>query len=164
MSGGYESVLLALLAISSVTDLLWGKIYNAVTFPFLALGLGAQFYFGGLKAGGGAIAAVVIAFALFFPLWRLKVLAAGDVKLLMAAGSFLAPFAILELALLSVLIGGMVGAMVLVRNSGLRGSVASLRDHLIAMPVKSHRMPFGPAMLSAFFVMQISKHYGWNIL
>ncbi len=166
MSEGYEIVLLVLFLVASATDLLWGKIYNGVTLSFLFSGVTYRLFNGGRTDATLAATAVVVAFVLFFPLWRFKALAAGDVKLLMAAGAWSTPKGILELGVLSIVIGAVVGIIVLVKQAGLRGSLISLREHAgpAAIKPKSHRMPFGPAVFSAFLLVHIAEHYRWAIL
>ena len=43
MSEGFEIAVWILLGSALVTDLLWGKIYNYVTFPFLLIGIFCRF-------------------------------------------------------------------------------------------------------------------------
>lgn len=167
MSGGLEPeiALWALLVIASITDLIWGKIYNALTFAFLGTGLLCRFAFSGMAGGTEACCAVALAFALFFPLWRLKAMAAGDVKLLMAAGAWSSPAEILRLAACAVVIGALVGGVLLVRRSGLKRGLSSVREHLRAMsPSHSHRIPFAPAFLCALFLVRIGEMYRWTWL
>jgi prepilin peptidase CpaA len=164
MSGGSEIALWALLVVASVTDLLWGKIFNAVTFFFLFAGILYRLWRVGLPDGGAATLAVAVAFLLFFPLYRVRVVAAGDVKLLMAAGAWSDSKFVLELAMGAVLMGAVVGAIVLVRKLGILASVRNVRAHarITSTGLESHRMPFAPAFLCAFFVLKIAEMCRWS--
>jgi prepilin peptidase CpaA len=165
MSGGIEIVLWVLLGVAFVTDLLWGKIYNAVTFPFLLLGLAIRFGMGGWTTGVQSLLAVGTAFAVFFPLYLLKALAAGDVKLLMAFGAWCQPSAVVQVAISAILIGAMVGAYLLIRQKGLRQSTHSLAEHVRSFqPRSSMRMPFAPSLLCAFFIVRIAELRQWHLI
>jgi prepilin signal peptidase PulO-like enzyme (type II secretory pathway) len=165
MCRGYEIALWILFAASSATDLLWGKIYNGVTLTFLFFGLIAQFYFGGVSAGGQALLSVVLAFVLFFPLYWVKAVAAGDVKLLMAAAAWADLRLVFELSVASLLIGAVVGGIVLIRKAGVGGGVTSVLDQIHGKKavLKPHRMPFAPAFFCALFLIKIAEIYRWNV-
>ena len=166
MSGGSEYALWALLAVASVTDLVWGNIFNGVTFAFLVVGVVYRFWRAGIPEGVTALIAIAVAFIFFFPLWRLKLFAAGDVKLLMAVGAWSDSRLVIELALGAILVGAVVGSIVLVRKLGLMAGLRSVREHARVMvpKVKSHRMPFAPAFLCAFFIVKIAEMYHWGFL
>src|SRR4051794_31236808 len=126
MSWGCESVLWVLLVVASITDLAWGKIFNAVTFPFFFAGLAYRLYEGGPLAEVPALLGVVAALALFLPLYRLGTLAAGDVKLLMVVGAWAEPVLVLQLGLSSIVVGSVVGGYLLVRKAGARGGLLNV--------------------------------------
>ncbi len=156
MSLGLETVLWVLLVISTVTDLLSGKIYNLITFPALALGILVQVWVGGITILPSVLLAIGIAFALFFPLYFFKVLAAGDVKLLMAVAAWSDSSQILKLALVSIFIGGTVGLIILVTKKGVKESVSG-------MFTSQTRIAFAPAFLCAMMVIKIMEINGWQI-
>lgn len=166
MNGGYEIVLWALLAIATCTDLLWGKIFNALTLPFILGGILCRFYFDGSTSAAIGIGAVVIAFALFFPLYLIKTLAAADVKLLMAVGAWSDTKLVIQIGIASILIGAVVGGYILLRKNGFRQSFKSVKDHAREKSegLKSLKMPFGPAFLCAFALLRIAELKGWNLI
>jgi prepilin peptidase CpaA len=165
MAGGYELALWALLVCASVTDLLWKKIPNRLTFSFLAAGLLCRFCLEGRHGGQEALLSLAVAFALFFPLWLLNAFKAGDVKLLMAAAPWIPVKTTILLALAAIVVGAIVGIVVLLRHHGVRGSLLSLRNHLRSRstPTSSVRMPFAPAFLCAFCFVRIAEIYRWNL-
>ena len=164
MAGGSEIGVWCLLTTATITDLAKGKIYNALTFPFLLGGLVYQLGDGGFSALGAAALAVLVAFVIFFPIYLFRALAAADVKLLMAYGAWTDVPSVVRLALFAVLIGALVGAFIMLRRSGTRASLSSLHAHLKSAADRvSHRMPFAPAFLCAFFLLKIAERYRWNI-
>lgn len=147
MAGAFEIGVWALLFLASVTDLIWGKIFNALTFSFLFLGLSLRFFAFGFTDLQSALLAVGTALLLFFPLYYSHVMAAGDVKLLMAAAAWLSPAQTLKLAVLTILVGALAGLVVLVIRRGR----------------KRTRIPFAPAFLCAFSFLKIAEIRGWSL-
>ena len=172
---GRTGVLLLLLATAAVIDsrshripnwlvlsgALYALIYNivfppwhngTVLFPLAGLGLGLL---------------------LFLPLYLLRAMGAGDVKLLAMCGAFLGPNEIWRVALAVLLTGGLLGVVFILANgSALRvvqnfsnlfrvalfdtlgGSAPSLR---ISTAASAGRLPYGVAIAlgtAAYLVLQ----------
>lgn len=164
MPGGFEIILWGLLAIASVTDLLWGKIYNATTFPFLFAGLICRFLWLGASSAREGVLAIAVAFALFFPLWLLKAMAAGDVKLLMAAAAWTNSNTIIAVGITSLLLGALVGLFVLFAKAGPRAGLQRLVSLFRRKQTQTpYRMPFAPAFLCAYAFLQIAQMKGWQL-
>jgi Flp pilus assembly protein protease CpaA len=165
MSGGYEIGLWLLLIVASITDLIWGKIFNWINLAFFIGALICRFYFEGYLGAVSAVWAVLAAFAFFFPLYLLKAMAAGDVKLLMVIGAWTNVVMVSRIAAVSIAVGAFVGLFVLVKNRGLRQGATSVAEHFRAKAgVKSQRMPFAPAFLCAFLILQVFERYGWSVI
>jgi prepilin peptidase CpaA len=142
---GVVAVLLLLLAIAVVSDWRQRRIPNVLVLVSLFAGL--LFHSVGAQEGaaGGlfstrpgplgfwqALAGAVTAFALFIPFYALRLLGAGDVKLLTGVGAFAGPAAFVNLALFVLLAGGVLalGRMAWARNGGLvlRNAFVSVRQ------------------------------------
>jgi prepilin peptidase CpaA len=96
----------ALSLLGGVHDLLSKKIPNWLTLPGMVLGIAAQaWFFGGAGALNGALG-LLLGFALFFPMYALGYMGAGDVKLLMAVGAWLGWGSCLWVAAVAVSFGG----------------------------------------------------------
>ncbi|MEQ1572260.1 MAG: A24 family peptidase, partial [Myxococcota bacterium] len=78
-----DVVLLAGVAFASATDLRSTRIPNVLTFPMMAVGIGANLAAGDPWRG---VLGVAAAFALHFPLFAAGIGRAGDAKLMMAVG------------------------------------------------------------------------------
>jgi len=161
LTGGIEGVLWALFGIATITDLLRGKIYNTLTLSFLVAGFAARIISQGAAGGQSAFLSLLVAFALFFPLWHLKVLAAGDVKLLMAASPWLSVPETVRLAMLSILFGAAVGLVVRLRMN-LKNEVAEQKAVPYTGTKRLLKMPFAPAFFCAFTLMQIAYLQHWG--
>jgi len=161
MMGLNDMILWGVLFTGTVTDLLCGKLYNSVNFSVMGGGLIACL----LQDPPSLISTLVaVAYALliFFPLYRLKVIAAGDVKLLMAYGAWAQPQRVVQVALLSILLAAAVGGVILVRRLGLVGGVKSLINHVKPHATRfSNRMPFAPSLLCAHALILIGEMKQW---
>ncbi len=172
MSGGFEIGLWALLATATITDLIWGKIFNWICLSYLLGGVAFGFYSGGFHQATTSALAIVVAFSLFFPLYFLKALAAGDVKLLMAAAAWTNFHTVLELGFLGILIAALVGGVTLTAHLGLKEGAKSVAGHWKNLGNKnaglnaklSHRIPFAPAFLCAFILMHVMERYHWSMI
>lgn len=88
-----DVVLLAGVAFASATDLRSTRIPNVLTFPMMAVGIGANLAAGDPWRG---VLGVAAAFALHFPLFAAGIGRAGDAKLMMAVGAFLGWAGVIE--------------------------------------------------------------------
>jgi prepilin peptidase CpaA len=100
------AVVVALLA--SVTDLRSRRIPNWLTFGAAAAAVVAQAATTGLPGVGSAAAGWAVGLALFLPLFLLRGMGGGDVKLLAALGACLGPATAVWLALWSAVAGGVL--------------------------------------------------------
>jgi prepilin peptidase CpaA len=110
-------LLLGLLGIAVVSDLRRRRIPNFLVVFGFALGLASQAYSGGISGLGDGALGLLIGFAVFLPLYALRGMAAGDVKLMAMVGAFLTPQGALWAALFSLIAGALCGFLiVLVRG------------------------------------------------
>lgn len=122
-------ILLLLLTIAAISDCrthripnwlvisgaLFGVLYNT------ALSQQHNFIF--------AISGLVLGLLLFLPLYLVRAMGAGDVKLLAMVGSFLGPVATFQVALTSAIVGGVLSLILVV----VRGTVPRLFHNLVAL-------------------------------
>jgi prepilin peptidase CpaA len=88
----------------------------ALSFPSLR-GLGAEVSLQGILTG----------FAVFLPLYLLRALGAGDVKLMATIGAFLGPIPTLGAALLTLLAGGVLSLIVALWSGSLMRVLSNMR-------------------------------------
>ncbi|WP_044875458.1 prepilin peptidase [Pseudomonas sp. LFM046] len=114
-------VLSGLLGCAVVTDVRRHRIPNLLILFGLALALGLRLFTGGSSSVGEGLQGLLIGFAIFLPLYAFGGMAAGDVKLMAMTGAFLTPGGTLWAAALSLMVGGLWGAIwVLSRGQVLR--------------------------------------------
>lgn len=121
-----EWVALAVGLTASVTDLRHRRIPNALTFGAAAVALGFHAATGGLSGAGISVAGWAAGVALFFPLFALGGMGAGDVKLLAALGAWLGPYQALWIALYGSIAGGILAVVVALAQGYLRSAVTNL--------------------------------------
>jgi len=129
-----QTLILLLVLVCAVTDLVWHKIYNAVTYPGIVAGLlfsmgpqgwgapgGFEDSLKGLAACGGLMLAAFLLFDV----------GGGDVKLLAMEGAWLGLERGLECLLWTFVIGGAVALAILVWKLGTWNLLKALSRHLL---------------------------------
>lgn len=96
----------AIAILAAVFDLATKRIPNWLTLSALVTGLIVQLVFLSPLNFAGALAAVVLAFLLYFPIYALGVMGAGDVKMLMAIAAWVGVEKTLLTAAFAILLGG----------------------------------------------------------
>ena len=115
MMNAIEVILICLVAQAAITDLALRKIPNVLVLSGLLLSLmlhilGGQHWAPLTDWLAGSLAG----FFLFLPLYLLRGMAAGDVKLMAMVGGFVGPLMALQVAALATLIGGVMALLMLV--------------------------------------------------
>jgi prepilin peptidase CpaA len=126
------------------------RIPNRLTFPAAALGVvTAIVAHGGAGAFSSAVG-LIVGLALFFPLFALRGMGAGDVKLMGALGAWLGGFVVLGVAFYTTLAGGVLAIVLMLRHRYGGQAVRNLRLLL------AHWRAFGPRPLDAL-TLETSK-------
>ena len=101
-----------------VTDLRMRRVPNALTFSSAALGIAAHAWHAGVTGLLWGLAGCGLGLLLFLPLFALRGLGGGDVKLLAAFGASVGPRLVVWTALYGAIAGG-VCAVVVTLGAGL---------------------------------------------
>ncbi|MGK5086265.1 A24 family peptidase [Bdellovibrionota bacterium FG-2] len=162
-------------AIATFMDLRWGRIFNAYTVPLWFSGLIISAVIGGWGGFGDALAGSGIALLLYGLLFALGVMGGGDVKFLMALGAWGGKHYIVEVALLGILVGGILGVGQLMFKRRLKDFALRLYRFLLTVLVKELEfelpkvdqkitMPFGvPIAIAAVWVAWLHPFERWGI-
>jgi Flp pilus assembly protein protease CpaA len=111
------AVALATLA-ASATDLWKFKVYNALTFPTLALGLAASAWLGGWDGLFASLLGAGLGLGLLVIFFAAGGVGAGDVKLLMAVGAWLGPFLTYQVFVASAFAAGLYAVVLVLTRGG----------------------------------------------
>jgi len=114
------------LALACISDLRTRRIPNALTFTAAATALLFHLITGGLNAAGWALAGCLVGVLLFLPMFALRGMGAGDVKLLAAVGAWLGPSQVAYVALAASIAGGVVAIAVALGHGYLRTAVRNV--------------------------------------
>jgi prepilin peptidase CpaA len=114
------------LALACVSDLRTRRIPNVLT---VSAALGALLFHlatGGWAAAGWSLAGLLVGALLFFPMFALRGMGAGDVKLLAAVGAWLGPGQVAIVALATSIAGGVIAVVVALAYGYLRKALLNL--------------------------------------
>jgi prepilin peptidase CpaA len=120
------TVCFALLAVA--WDISTRRIPNVLTFGAALVALIAHAYSGGWNGLGMAAGGWAAGVALFFPVFALGGMGAGDVKLLGAVGAWLGPVAAVWVALYSGIAGGLMGLIVAGYSGYLAQAITNVKS------------------------------------
>ncbi|QNA90796.1 hypothetical protein G4G28_23935 [Massilia sp. Dwa41.01b] len=139
-----DLVLLAVVVIAAVTDLAVRKIPNKLLMAGWAALLGLHLT--NTAAGGlpNALLGALVGFALFMPLYAVRGMAAGDVKLMATVGLFLGPSETITACVLTWCVGGVMALLIIVFTGRWAAAYANLRDMLLPILLRMGPMPDSP--------------------
>jgi prepilin peptidase CpaA len=139
--------LLVLVTLAGVYDLLERRIPNRLLGCAVAVAIPLQACAGDgalLDAAGGAACGLL----LFLPLYLLRGMAAGDVKLLATLGAFTGPAAVLQIGVTTWCIGGFMAIVIIIGRRQMHAAFLNLRDLLRPLLMRLAGLPALPVALS----------------
>jgi prepilin peptidase CpaA len=117
---------IALGAAASAIDWTTRRIPNALTLGAAAAGLAFAAATGGLGPLAWSAAGFGIGLALFLPLFALRAMGGGDVKLLAAFGAWLGPALVCWVAVYGAIAGGVLAVALIVWRGRVRATIVNL--------------------------------------
>jgi len=124
------SAVVAVGLVACVTDLRTRRIPNALTFGAAAVAIVFHTIAQGASGLQTAVLGWVVGTAIFLPLFLLRGMGGGDVKLLAAMGAWLGPREAFWLAIYASLAGGVIGIVVALGSGYLRTAFRNVRTLL----------------------------------
>ncbi len=123
-----QVLLVILVVVAGAYDILYRRIPNWLVLPCWILGFAvnaaiADRVWSGL---GSAAAGFGLAMLVYFPLYLLRGMAAGDVKLMAAIGALVGPTAWLFIFIFSGLVGGVIAIFVMLAHRRFRKTFRNL--------------------------------------
>lgn len=115
-----------LLALACVSDLRTRRIPNVLTMSAAGGALLFHLATGGWSATGWSLLGLVVGALLFFPMFALRGMGAGDVKLLAAVGAWLGPAQVATVALATSIAGGVIAVVVALAYGYLRKALINV--------------------------------------
>lgn len=101
----------AVIIVGAVTDLRTRKIPNWLTLSAVPVGLVVAFVVGGGRGLAFSFGAMLLALLIYFPLYALRAMGAGDAKLMAAVATFIGPIMWIHLFIAASVLGGIVAVV-----------------------------------------------------
>ena len=118
-----QTVLVLMVAIAAVYDVRFRRIPNWLVLTGLVLGLGLNSYLFQWTGARASLLGICLAFGIYFPLYMLRGMGAGDVKLMAAVGAIVGAANWFGIFVASALLGGMVAMILLLARGRLLNSL-----------------------------------------
>ena len=137
-----ELVLLVLVTVAAVVDLARRRIPNML----LLVGWGAALplHLLGPASGPallGALTGALCGLLVFLPLYLLRGMAAGDVKLMATVGLFIGPSDALQVAVIACCVGGVMALVIIVCKGSIRTTMSNIGDLLRPLWMRVQGIP-----------------------
>lgn len=117
----------ALLILAVISDLRERRVSNQVNAMLFFLGLLASLLQSGLSAGlGVSLGGAAMGMAIWFPMYALRLVGAGDVKLFSAGAAWIGWQGALLGSVATALLGGALGFLWMLREHGVKFGVFSI--------------------------------------
>ena len=117
---------LVLGAVAAVADAALRRIPNALTFGAAAVALVFAAATGGVHAAGWSVAGWLVGLLIFLPLFALRAMGGGDVKLLAAFGAWLGPSLVFWVAVYGAIAGGVLAVPLVLWRGRLRATIVNM--------------------------------------
>lgn len=128
-----KGLLLALLITGAAFDLRFRKIPNWLTVSGVVLGLAANALLSGWHGFVAASVGFLVAFAAYLPLYALRALGAGDVKLMAAVGSFTGAALWFDVLIATALLGGLAAVILVLIRRRFKRTFSNVAFILLAL-------------------------------
>jgi prepilin peptidase CpaA len=125
----------AVLAVAVTTDLMWRRIPNWLTGPFLVAGFSASAWVHGWRGLGTSAEGMALGLGVYGILFWFGGMGAGDVKLCAALGAWIGPGQLLIATILTALAGGVM-ALVWAVSSGFSDELLADTGSLILTGIR----------------------------
>ena len=122
-----EAIAVTTVCVACLYDVTTSRIPNVLTFVAAALGLAFHVFApvgnGWSHASLGLLAGLLV----FFPLFALRAMGGGDVKLMAAIGAWIGATSIINVALYGSVAGGVLAVIVALRRRYLRKAITNVK-------------------------------------
>ena len=123
MLSGLSLILTGIVLTAAFIDLRSQKIPNTLTFPSMGIGVVGNVWLQGQEGLWFSLGGLILGLCILIGFYALGGMAAGDVKLMAAVGSFLGPIHIILVFLMTAILGGIYSVGMMIHEAGVRGTI-----------------------------------------
>jgi prepilin peptidase CpaA len=135
-----QIILLLVVSVAAVYDIRFRRIPNWLVLMGLLLGLGINTGLFGWRGAKSSLLGAGLAFLIYFPLYLLRGMGAGDVKLMAAIGSLVGAANWFGIFIITLLLGGVMAIILLLTRGKLMNSLSNIG--FLLMRLASFRAPY----------------------
>jgi prepilin peptidase CpaA len=135
-----QIILLLVVSGAAVYDIRFRRIPNWLVLTGLVLGLGINMGLFGWRGAKSSLLGAALAFLIYFPLYLLRGMGAGDVKLMAAIGSMVGAANWFGIFIITVLLGGVMAIILLLTRGKLLNSLSNIG--FLLMRLASFKVPY----------------------
>jgi prepilin peptidase CpaA len=136
----YQVMLIIMVAIAAGFDVKYRRIPNWLVVTGLVWGIAMNVFLFGWPGLKTSLIGIGIAFVIYFPLFMLRGMGAGDVKLMMAIGALVGPANWFLIFMITGILGGVIALLLLAWRKRLRHTLSNV--FLIVGELLSFRAPY----------------------
>ena len=144
-----DLLLLCFVTAAAVSDLIRRKIPNLLVLSGILAALALHVWLWPHEVAPLWLGGMATGFFLFLPLYVLRGMAAGDVKLIAMVGAFAGPWPVLQIAFATFVLGGVMAVLMITCQGKWRACLRNLRQLLWPMIARTAGIPLAPAALAS---------------
>jgi prepilin peptidase CpaA len=122
----FQILLLLVVLVAGISDLRSRRIPNWVVLAGLLLGIGLNAFLFGTDGLWVALKGAGLALAVYFPLYALRAMGAGDAKLMAAVGAIVGPGNWIAIFFCSAVLGGFIGLIFVLARKRFSRTLANM--------------------------------------
>ena len=144
-----DLLLLCFVTAAAVSDLVRRKIPNRLVLAGIAVALMLHLWLSPQRLPLDWLGGMATGFFLFLPLYALRGMAAGDVKLIAMVGAFAGPWPVLQICFATFVLGGLMAVLMITYQGKWRACLGNLRQLLWPIIARMAGIPLAPAALGS---------------
>ena len=144
-----DLLLLVFVTAAAVSDLVRRKIPNRLVLAGIAVALMLHLWLSPQRLPLDWLGGMATGFLLFLPLYVLRGMAAGDVKLIAMVGAFAGPWPVLQICFATFVLGGLMAVLMITWQGKWRACLGNLRQLLWPTIARMAGIPLAPAALGS---------------
>ncbi len=144
-----DLLLLCIVTAAAISDLIRRKIPNVLVLSGTLIALALHVWLWPQQVAPLWLGGMATGFFLFLPLYVLRGMAAGDVKLIAMVGAFVGPWPVLQICFATFVLGGLMAVLMITWQGKWRACLRNVRDLLWPMIARMAGMPLAPVALGS---------------